>query len=320
MPDESWRTSERLWQANPGDQDALARAIVARRRAGLPVPAWMLERRVHPARAFESAHALDVFALLPDGRAQGLGRTPGAVQVPAHRALWVQPDAPTDAALAELAEDDELARALPGLALAPDVTNAGLSALARFPALARLDLAGCTRVTAAGLAHVGALPALDTLDLWSATRIDDAALEPLAALGGLVTLNLRRCAKVTARGLARLARLEALAVLSLGGCAKVTDAGIDALGPLPQLTALDLSSCPITDRGLASLGALPELTLLNLSFTAITPAGLERLAPLEKLAQLYVLGCGEATRRAEKVIGKLLPRCEVVAAIAAAGA
>ena len=39
--DHDWRTHENVWRADPGDQDALQRAILARRRAGLPVPGWM---------------------------------------------------------------------------------------------------------------------------------------------------------------------------------------------------------------------------------------------------------------------------------------
>src|SRR5688500_16164192 len=156
MPDDSWRAHERMWLANPGDQDALQRAISARRRAGMPVPAWMLEKQVHGPRTFESEHELHLFALLPDGRTRGLGQTPceGGVAVPEHRALWVQPATPTDESLADLAADVDLARALPGLALGPDVSDAGLTHLASFGALARLDLAGCTKVGPAGLAHV----------------------------------------------------------------------------------------------------------------------------------------------------------------------
>lgn len=307
MPDESWRTQERLWLANPGDQDALQRAIAARRRAGLPVPGWMLEKQVHAPRTFDADHDLDVFALLPDGRARGLGRTPGPVEVPEHRALWVQPAQPTDRTLAELAEDADLARSLPGLALGPDVTDAGLAHVASFPSLSRLDLAGCTNVRAAGLAHVAKAWTLDTLDLWSALEVDDAALAHLGSLGGLVTLNLRHCTKVTAAGIAHLARLESLAVLALGGCAKVGDDALEPLGALPQLTALDLSGTPVTDAGLASLAALPELTLLNLAHTRVTPAGLERLGGLPKLAQLYVPGL-----RVTKQLVALLPRCEIV--------
>jgi hypothetical protein len=315
MHDEGWRAQERMWLADPGDQDALARAIAARRRAGLPVPAFMLEKRVHAAGRFESRHGLDVFALLPDGSVRGLGRTPvaGGLEVPEHRALWVQPEMPTDAGLRALAEDADAARQVAGLSLGPDVTDAGLAALEAFGGITRLDLAGCTRITARGLEHVGRMWGLEALDLWSALKVDDDALAHLAGLSQLVTLNLRKCAKLTARGVAHLAGLEALAVLSLGGCTKVADAALLHLARLPQLTALDLSSCPIGDAGLACLGGLSELTILNLSWTKVTAAGLEQLASLDKLVQLYVLGC-PATGAAEKVLRSRLPRCEVVAA------
>lgn len=317
MADATWRTHERAWQADPGNQDALQRAIVARRRAGLPVPGRMLQEQVHAPRTFESEHALTITVTLPDGRSRGCGRTPGEVELPEHRALWLQPAAPSDASLAAIVEDGPLAAEVEGLALAPDVTDAGLAHVARLPELRRLDLAGCTKLKAAGMTHLAGVATLESLDLWSIPGIDTKALAAVARLRRLVSLNLRRCRAVSPVGLSPLSALTELTVLSLGDCPKVDSSALDAVAGLVNLVALDLSSTPVDDHGLERLGGLRELTLLNLSRTRVTAVGLRRLEALPSLAQLYLVGCGQDVVRAERDLRKLLPRCDVIATQAA---
>lgn len=317
MADAAWREHERVWQADPGNQDALLRAIAARRRVGLPVPGRMLERQVHAARVFESEHALTVTVTLPDGRSRGCGRTPGPVPLPEHRVVWLQPASPTDASLEALAADEQARGQVEALSLAPDVTDAGLAQVARFPALRRLDLAGCTRVGAGGLARVGEVGTLEALDLWSVPGVNDAGLAEVARLGGLVTLNLRRCRAVTGCGLAHLGALGELSVLSLGDCPQVGSDALDPVGGMANLVALDLSGTGVDDAGLARLTGLCELTLLNLSRTRVTAAGLKRLTALPSLAQLYLAGCGEDVARSEADLRRALPRCDVVVSLAA---
>jgi hypothetical protein len=317
MADATWREHERTWQADPGNQDALLRAIAARRRVGLPVPGRMLERQVHAPQVLESEHALTVTVTLPDGRSRGCGRTPGAVTLPEHRVVWLQPATPSDASLRALADDGQAADEVEALSLAPDVTEVGLAELARFPGLRRLDLAGCTKVNAAGLARVAQVGTLEALDLWSVPGVDAEGLAEVARLGGLVTLNLRRCRGVTEAGLAPLSALGELSVLSLGDCPRVTSGALAALAGLTNLVALDLSATPIDDAGLERLLGLRELTLLNLSRTRVTVKGLERLAALPSLAQLYLAGCGADVARAERDLQRALPRCEVVVSQAA---
>jgi hypothetical protein len=318
VADAAWRAHDRQRQADPSDQDALLRAIVARRRAGMPVPGWMLEQRLHPAGPFASDHALTLTVHLPleaDGgaRRRVVGRTPGVVDLPPHRALVAQPDAPTGEALRALAADPAVAASLHGLALGPDTRDEDLAALEAFPALERLDLAGCAALGDAGLARLACLPGLTWLDLWGLGRVTDAGLMALAGLPALATLNLRHCARVSGAGLRALAGLPSLTALDLGECRLVDDAGLAHLAGIPHLTALDLSGCAVGDAGLAHLAALPELTLLNLSRTRVTPAGLPALGRLRSLAQLFLLGCGATSAQAPRLLGGLLPRCEVVA-------
>lgn len=317
MADATWRAHDRQRQADPSDQDALLRAIAARRRAGMPVPGWMLDRRQHAGGPFRSELPLTLTVHLPDGRRQVAGRTPGVVDVPAHLALIAQPEQPTGEALRELAQSP-LAGELTGLGLAPDATDADLALLGAFPALERLDLAGCARITDAGLEQVAALaPGLAWLDLFGLGRVGDAGLRAIGRLGGLGTLKLRHCARVTGAGLAPLAGLPSLSALDLGQCLKIDDGGLAHLAGLPHLTALDLSGCRIGDVGLAHLAALPELTLLNLSRTRVSSQGVAGLGKLASLAQVWLLGCAAVGEKAVRELERALPRCEVVAVVEA---
>jgi hypothetical protein len=312
MADATWRTHERVWLADPGNQDALHHAIAARRRAGLPVPGRMLARQVHGGRAFSSGARLQVFVLLPDGRTQAVGRTPGTVELPPHVSVWVQPATPTGPRLASLAADPEEADHIEGLALGPDVQDAALAELQRFGALSRLDLAGCARIGRAGLAHVGRVAAIEVLDLWSLTKLD--GLAELAPLSRLVELRARRCANLAPGSLAPLAGLSGLTTLALGGCAKLDSSSLAPLAGLGNLMALDLSETAVDDACVEHLLGLRELTLLNLSRTRLTVVGIDRLAALPSLAQLYVAGCAPPTVAAAVELSRAVPRLEVVGA------
>jgi hypothetical protein len=317
VSDRDWRSWERRLHTNPDDQDALHRAIVARQRSGLPVPGWMHARRLFGPRRFASLHRLDVSVLLPDGRQQGVGRTPSddaaGLALPEHCTFWVKPAAPTDGSLAA-AIDALTAESVPGLALGADVTDAGLAHLERLAGhLTWLDLSACGRVTAAGLARLLPLGALATLKLWHCAGLDDEGLAHLGHLRGLSTLDLSQCGGVTDSGLRHLSSLAELASLSLGGCARVTDAGLAHLRTLPRLASLDLRRCAgLTDAGLRLLAELPELTVLNLSGCPnLTPAGLQALTELPHLSQLYVVGCGLEEARVFEALRPLADRCEV---------
>lgn len=80
----------------------------------------------------------------------------------------------------------------------------------RFPALERLDLAGCARV-------------------------GDTELAQLPLLGKLVWLSLAGCGEVTDLGVSHLAALSGLTYLDLTACCKVLPAPI-LLPPPPGLT------------------------------------------------------------------------------------
>jgi Leucine Rich Repeat (LRR) protein len=312
--DRDLRAAEHRLQADPDDQDALQHAILARQRSGLPVPGWMHARAVLPARTFAPPLALDVGALLLDGRSLGLGRTGDApLELPEHRTFWVKPPPPSDATLEDIVPV-LAAEGVPGLALAPDVSDAGLAQLGPLADhLTYLDLSACARVTAAGLSHLQLLECLATLRLWYCASLGDEALAALGRLVGVSTLDLSNCTGFSEGALRELNALEELTVLELGSCRQVGDAGLSHLRALPRLTSLDLRRCVgLTDAGLAGLAGSPELTVLNLSFCPeLTLKGLAPLGELPRLSRIYLVGCGLDPDKARKALAGT--RCEVIA-------
>jgi len=274
----------------------------------------MHARSLLPARTFAPRASLDVGALLPDGRSLGLGRTgQNPIQIPEHRTFWVKPPPPSDASLEGLVSE-LVAEGVPGLALAPDVSDAGLERLAPLADhLTYLDLSACGRLTASGLAHLRPLECLATLRLWYCLSLGDAALARIGDLTGLSTLDLGNCTGFGEASLAALTSLEELTVLKLGSCAQVGDSGLGLLRGLPRLTSLDLRRCArVTDAGLAGLVGSSELTVLNLSFCSeLTLKGLAPLRELPRLSQVYLVGCGLDPAKAQAALAGT--RCEVLA-------
>lgn len=271
MADRDWRAHERRWEAAPGDQDLLQRAMLARRRAGAPVSRRLLDAVVHPAREFRSRLALEAWGVLPNGQVEKLGQTPRwlgrPLTIPPHRRWWVKPPAPPrDARMAELAA--ELA----------EQQVPGLEVDARY-------------VTDAGLVHLRGLDGLETLIVKSGRHVTDAGVAYLSQLPRLENLYLWGCTAITDQGAEHLRRLTELTSLQLPGSA-LTDAGASHLASMPRLTELGLTSSRITDVGLAALGSLRGLAALDLDVCQrLTDAGLEALVGLEQLVKLNLLGC-----------------------------
>ena len=116
----------------------------------------------------------------------------------------------------------------------PDLTDAELDDLARFPNLKFLNLSG-SPVTDARLRRVADLKGLRTLYL-AATEVTDAGLLTLAGLPVLEDLNLMST--------------------------RVSDAALPTLAGLDQLRTLDISNTAFTAAGVAELRRLrPDLTV-----------------------------------------------------------
>jgi Leucine-rich repeat (LRR) protein len=105
------------------------------------------------------------------------------------------------------------------------VTNLGLSKVARLKNLKRLDVSGA-KINAAGIEALKALPSLEGLSLWNCVQLNDSGADALAALANLTNLDLAHTSVGDAT-LARLADLKRLRSLYLTGTG-VTPAGVEA--------------------------------------------------------------------------------------------
>lgn len=264
MADDEWRAAERRLEADPGDQEALARAIAGRRRAGLEVPLALLDAVRRPARSFSTSLRAHVNGVSPDGRLFCFGRTGGTastVTLPEHRELLLEPEPK-----AELRE--AVAAARDGDAQGLLLQSAGKS----VPALPGRELARATH--------------LERLDLlgW---RVEAADVEPLGALPGLWQLDLRSC-DVAPGATAAIAALPALARLRLRYLISRRGALPD-LAPLAGargLAGLELWSIPLDGRQAAALASSRTLRALRLmrgsidadAVAALAGSGLESLA------------------------------------------
>lgn len=271
MSDTAWRRWERAWEANPGDQRALRRAIAERRRAGQRVPGWMLEEQIFPERRFDVPVQLRVHAQLPGGELLEVGRTPAGgegLTIPAHRTWWVQPEARLPfgvSAFEDLAAVCHVVTAqdVPGLvAKRAQITDPDVERIASCHPLRHLELGLCTMLTEHGLRPLGRMQ-LTHLGLLDCGQVEEEGLAALADLE-LARLTLTGAERLTDAGLAHLGRLHGLLSLRLSD-AKLTDDGLRHLAGLDTLRSCRLENCPqLTGRGLAYLS--PSLRTLSLSW------------------------------------------------------
>lgn len=191
----------------------------------------------------------------------------------------------------------------------PDVSGAGLQALATHKKLEHLELAG--KLEDPRMTGLGQLTTLRTLRLGYPT-LDDRVAPQLAELVHLVSLDLAKTrvsdgvmaavakmtdlrelklhhTRITHRGLVHLAPLHNLEVLELDHT-DLLDGGTEIFANLSQLRVLRLDHTFITDRTLGHLRALQRLQMLNLSGTVVTEAGLDALADLPALEVLGLEG------------------------------
>ncbi|MFP6701182.1 MAG: twin-arginine translocase subunit TatC [Planctomycetaceae bacterium] len=199
------------------------------------------------------------------------------------------------------------------------ITGEGIQALASFPSLREIDLAGTNATTSqlqalenarpelliqanavavAGLADLvefGVRCQLDqqhqvTSVALSGPEIHDEHLEQLdpLRLEHITALDLRD-ASISDEGLKSVVRLGRLERLNLTGTT-LTDDGIETLVALGQLKTLLVSSPQVTDAGLQAIARLTQLEELNLVGTAITDDGLALLAQLKSLKSLAIAG------------------------------
>ena len=199
------------------------------------------------------------------------------------------------------------------------ITGKGIQALASFPSLREIDLAGTNTTTSQLQALENARPELliqanavavaglaDLVEFGVRCQLDQQHQVTSVALSGpeihdehlgqldplrlehITALDLRD-ASISDEGLESVVRLERLERLNLTGTT-LTDDGIETLVALGQLKTLLVSSPQVTDAGLKAIARLTQLEELNLVGTAITDDGLAHLAQLKSLKSLAIAG------------------------------
>jgi Leucine Rich repeat len=193
-----------------------------------------------------------------------------------------------DASIAHLAERNVVPN-LTCLDLADtDVTDIGMSHIAKFSRLAKLSLFYCN-ITNASLEHVAKLESLETLNLDS-REISNEGLIHLTKLRRLKHLDVFS-ARISDTGCGHLAKITSLESLELCG-GGVGDLGCALIATLENLTSLNLSQNErVTNRGAAALAVLTNLRALNLSNTRVNSSALPLFSGLFQLQSLALYGC-----------------------------
>ncbi|HEY1189348.1 MAG TPA: hypothetical protein VGE74_16970, partial [Gemmata sp.] len=230
----------------------------------------------------------------------------------------------------------------------PKLTDAAVTACARFPSLVYFSLNKAKGVTAAGAAELAKMRNLRVLELTD-MPVEDAWLVPLRSLPELRRVNLYNAHRVTDAGLAHLSGLAHLRQInfhhtrvtgsglgSLGRAKELnrvylneqSDAALKALAKIGKLHALEealttaevrpLAAAdvtkfavrgPVTDAGLKEVTAFPNLTHLYLRGDKVTTASLPFLKTLKKLKYLELGFSTTAEQREE--LTTALPGCEI---------
>ncbi len=199
------------------------------------------------------------------------------------------------------------------------ITGEGIQALASFPSLREIDLAGTNATTSQLQALENARPELliqanaiavaglaDLVEFGVRCQLDQKHQVTSVALSGpeihdehlgqldplrlehITALDLRD-ANISDEGLKSVVRLKRLERLNLTGTT-LSDDGIKTLVALGQLKTLLVSSPQVTDAGLQAIARLTQLEELNLVGTAITDEGLAHLEKLKSLKSLAIAG------------------------------
>jgi hypothetical protein len=200
----------------------------------------------------------------------------------------------------------------------PELTNAGLAAVAKLPGLRHLTLRYCLKVNDAGIALVERHPTLRDVYI-SGSSMTAKGVASLATIPNLEVLSfhghainddwLKAAARVpalkqlycgfsqnhpggeiTAEGFGHLKTLKQLYLLDLDS-AVVADGALKGLPELPALNQLFLAKLPVSDDDLAELvRKYPNLMALALHESKVTDAGMATVAKLEFLERVYLDG------------------------------
>ena len=178
------------------------------------------------------------------------------------------------------------------------MTDNGLRAFDKLPALSHLGLRECKDLRGDGLQYIKQNKAIQSLDLAGNSNLQDSAIRHIGDMKQLTKLNLAHCTNITGYGLASIRQLRDLVHLSLGWIDGLNDTTLDVLSELPQLTSLSLSHNRITNSGLSRLRSVRSLAYLDLSgCDAITDRGLRSIQHLPNLTHLNINACKRLSTR-----------------------
>lgn len=193
-----------------------------------------------------------------------------------------------------------------------NITDLGMSKIAKFTKLTRLSLFYCN-ISNESLLHVSKLSNLEVLNIDSRDVSDDG-LRYLRKLTKLRALDVFS-GRVTDTGCSHLSNISSLESLDLCG-GGVSDLGCSFLASLEKLVHLNLSQNErITNRGAAALATLTQLKSLNLSHTRVSTSGFRFFSNSRNLQSLALFGCKGAQEDEESIIGTLrdsLPRLRCI--------
>eukprot|EP00803_Ostreobium_quekettii_P005966 evm.model.scf_3229.1 EVM.evm.TU.scf_3229.1 scf_3229:8962-12843(+) len=140
------------------------------------------------------------------------------------------------------------------------ITDRGLGVLVPGArGLKALSLRDCWQVSDAGLSHVARIASLTTLDLHGCGRVTDVGLAHLTGLKDLRELKLGHCREVTDQGLAAVRRMTSLRRLDLVGCFRITSAGLEGAAKVGRLKVLGVCRCERGGLPAAHIHRLSEL-------------------------------------------------------------
>ena len=167
------------------------------------------------------------------------------------------------------------------------VTDTSAETLASIPNLIWLDVAQ-TQLTDDGLTTIAKPGRLRVLDLRQCTGVTDKSMKALQKLKGLRALGLESV-PITDGGLKHLMKLKSLEALDLG-MTQVTAGGVARLKGLKKLRWLSLNALPVGDKAVSWLKSSKTIEHIDIVDTQVTVSGLRALRGKTSLRALHLRG------------------------------
>ena len=192
------------------------------------------------------------------------------------------------------------------------LTDEGVAALGKLPALEMIVLSDCAAINGSGFsASTWSLSPVSVLQCQGATTLNDDGIKYIASnLSNLQELSLKHCRAVSDAGITSLGKSlsPTLTSLSLQGMVGLTDQGVASLAHLTSLESLELQFCwQFGDKGAMALTALTNLTSLDLMYCwKVTDEAVKVIGEMRALKSLNLMGCHRVTGQGKLAVARLL--------------